>query len=82
MEAHGGALLFMGHYLLAHGSKRVQQPQTGDIGLIRAVAGENYGEQEETLIGAIRFGPVWACIHPGGVRATPAEFVAAWRLPA
>lgn len=82
LEAHGGHLKLMEMYAAQIGAKRVQQPQDGDVGLIRAMTGETYDEQAETMMGAVRFGPLWACIHPGGVRATPAEFISAWRLPA
>ncbi|MBY3228536.1 DUF6950 family protein [Rhizobium laguerreae] len=81
IASHGGELVFMDVHLVPMGAKRVQQPQTGDIGLIKAMTGETMADQMETLIGAICFGPLWACIHPVGVRAKPAEFVAAWRLP-
>lgn len=82
LAGYAGALPFMDHHLITIGAKRVQNPETGDIGLIKTMTGETYADQVETMIGAIRFGPLWACIHPAGVRATPAEFVAAWRLPA
>ncbi|WP_027685050.1 DUF6950 family protein [Rhizobium leguminosarum] len=81
IAAHGGELAFMDGKLLPHGCGRVEQPETGDIGLIRAMTGETVNDQVETLIGAIRFGPLWACIHPAGVRAKPAQFIAAWRMP-
>ncbi len=82
LEAYGGSLALMEHQLVPLKAKRVQDPGTGDIGLIKAMTGETFEDQAEALIGAIRFGPLWACIHPSGVRATKAEFVAAWRLPA
>jgi len=82
MKAHGGELEFMSRHLLRIGAKRVQHAETGDIGLIKATTGDTYDDQADALIGAIRFGPLWACIHPGGVRATPAESIAIWSLPA
>ncbi|MGR9386455.1 DUF6950 family protein [Rhizobium leguminosarum] len=82
LDRHGGNLALMERQLAPINAKRVQSPETGDIGLIRAMTGENMEDQAEALIGAIRFGPLWACIHPAGVRATKAEFIAAWRLPA
>lgn len=87
-EAHeilarfGGARSFMDHHLTQIGARSIQSPDTGDIGLIKAATGETYEDQADTMIGAIRFGPLWACIHPAGVRATKADFIAAWRLPA
>ncbi|MGO7779491.1 hypothetical protein ACC717_05085 [Rhizobium ruizarguesonis] len=82
MASYGGELSFMEGKLTPHGCKRIQYPETGDIGLIKAMTGDTAEDQIETQIGAIRFGPLWACIHPAGIRATTAEFVAAWRLPA
>ncbi|WSH67109.1 hypothetical protein U8Q05_12135 [Rhizobium ruizarguesonis] len=82
IASHGGELAFMDVHLVSIGAKRVQQAQTGDIGLITAMTGETVDDQVEARIGAIAFGPLWACIHPAGIRATPAQFIAAWRLPA
>ncbi|MBX4870573.1 hypothetical protein HJA85_27000 [Rhizobium bangladeshense] len=82
VESYGGELAFMDGHLLKIGAKRVQHPETGDIGLIRAMTGETAADRIEAKIGAIRFGPLWVCIHPAGIRATPAEHIAAWRLPA
>lgn len=81
MASYGGALEFMGAHLSKIGAKRVQQAETGDIGLIKATIGDSYDDQTQALIGAVRFGPLWACIHPGGVRAMVAESIAVWRLP-
>ncbi|MGO7044398.1 hypothetical protein ACCT07_03015 [Rhizobium johnstonii] len=78
----GGSLGLMERQLALVGAVRVHHPATGDIGLIRAMTGDRRDERIEAEIGAIRFGPLWACIHPAGVRATKAEFIAAWRLPA
>lgn len=77
----GGVLPLMEHCFGAIGAHRVQHPQTGDVGLVKALTAETQTQAYETEIGAVRFGPLWACIHPAGVRATPAEFIAAWRLP-
>nr|WP_245496097.1 hypothetical protein [Rhizobium leguminosarum] len=82
LRLFGGSLGLMEHQLALVGAVRVHQPTTGDIGLIRAMTGDTRDERIEAEIGAIRFGPLWACIHPAGVRATKAEFIAAWRLPA
>jgi hypothetical protein len=82
-EAHGilasfsGALPFMEHHLVKIGAKRIQHPQTGDVGLVTAPI----GHAAQAQIGAVRFGPLWACIHPAGVRRTQLPFIAAWRLP-
>lgn len=77
MGEAGGALAFMAARLSLLSAERVQQPQDGDIGLIRTMTECGV----ETQVGAIRFGPLWACINPAGVRATKSEFIAAWRLP-
>ncbi|WP_416066115.1 DUF6950 family protein [Rhizobium sp. ZK1] len=82
LDFHGGNLALMERQLSPIKAKRILEPDTGDIGLIKAMTGETFEDQAEALIGAIRFGPLWACIHPSGVRAIKAEFVAAWRLPA
>ncbi|MBY5465293.1 DUF6950 family protein [Rhizobium leguminosarum] len=81
IDVFGGPLALIEHQLAAVKAMRVQDPETGDIALIKGMTGETTTDRIETLIGAIRFGPLWACIHPAGIRATPAEFVAAWRLP-
>lgn len=81
MQSHGGAVPFMEKHLVAIGGKRIQAPHDGDIGLVRVMTGEDPADMKLAEVGAIRFGPLWACIHPGGVRVTSAEFIAAWRLP-
>lgn len=82
VDAHGGALRFMDRHLVGIGCKRVQQPETGDIGLVRMMTGDEDGGAIEAEVGAVRFGPMWASISPGGVVARRAEMVACWRLPA
>jgi hypothetical protein len=81
LASYGGAEAFMEHHLLAIGATRTAHPETGDIGLIVAVT-DVAGAIVRTEIGAIRFGPLWACIHRAGIHASPAQFIAAWRLPA
>lgn len=77
MDAAGGALAFMDARLSLLGAELVQKPQDGDIGLIKTMIEGGVASE----VGAIRFGPLWACIHPAGVRATKSDFIAAWRLP-
>jgi hypothetical protein len=77
VAAHGGIVALVGTYAARAGLKRTDEPQTGDIGIIRAPSGLD-GDVKE--IGAIRFGPLWAAIGPGGVRAKQAEFIAAWEV--
>lgn len=74
---HGGALKLMASKFEATGCKRVNDPGDGDIGLIRMPDGDGFAE-----VGAIRFGPLWVCIGPGGVYGRRMDMVAAWRLPA
>lgn len=81
LAAHGGPLSFMAGKLEPIGCRRVQQPQDGDIGLVRMLAGEAISDVSVTEVGAIRFGPLWASIAPAGVVAQRAEMIAAWRLP-
>lgn len=79
---YGGELAFIHEHLQRIGAYRVAEAQTGDIGLVLMMAGETPEEATMTKVGAIRFGPLWASIAPGGVRATKADMIAAWRLPA
>jgi hypothetical protein len=82
MAAYGGGMAFMAAHLGPLGATRVQQLHDGDIGLVSMLAGESPADVKMALVGAIRFGPMWASISPGGVVARRAEHVAAWRLPA
>lgn len=81
LNAAGGSLAFMDGKLAPHGCRRVDTPQDGDIGLVRMLAGEHPDDVAVAEVGAIRFGPLWASISPGGVIARRAEMVAAWRFP-
>lgn len=81
IAAHGGALRFMDGHLSAIGCKRVSEPETGDIGLVSMMTSDDDGAAVEAEVGAVRFGPVWASIAPGGVVARKAETIACWRLP-
>lgn len=74
----GGIVRFMGARLQTLGYKRVQQPQSGDIGVVRAPVGID----EIKEIGAVCFGPLWLILGPGGVVGKKVDFVAAWRLTA
>ncbi|MGQ3213015.1 MAG: DUF6950 family protein [Shinella sp.] len=81
LARHGGSLNFMNAKLVPHGCRRVDAPQDGDIGLVRMLAGETYGDVQMTEVGAVRFGPLWASISPRGVVVQRAEEIAVWRLP-
>lgn len=80
MAAYGGEVAFADHHLQKIGAKRVQQPQDGDVGVVWMLAGESAAAAKMTLVGAIRFGPLWASLQPARVRAAKAEFVAAWTI--
>lgn len=78
IAAAGGLVDLAARQLALVSAKRVQDPRPGDVGVIIAPT----GTAEQTLIGAIRFGPVWAFLTPGRVVAKQAECVAAWSIPA
>ncbi len=80
IAAHGGEVDFAGRQLSIIGARRVQQPLDGDVGIVRMLVGESSADMHFALVGAIRFGPLWASISPAGVRATKADFIAAWRF--
>lgn len=82
VASYGGELAFMSAHLDAVGAKRVEQLQDGDIGLVHMLSGDSLADVKMTLVGAVRFGPLWASIAPVGVVAKLADHVAAWRLPA
>jgi hypothetical protein len=82
LDRHGGPLAFMAGRLIRIGATRADEPEDGDIGLVRMLAEESMDDAEVTEVGAIRFGPLWAAITPSGVIGKRAEHIAAWRLPA
>lgn len=69
----------MAHHLETLGFTRTQSPCDGDIGAVFAPSA-NTGRQ--VLVGAIRFGPLWASLSPVRVVAKKTEYAAAWSLPA
>ncbi len=77
LEAAGGLVPFMAAHLEPIGFERTDDPQTGDIGAILAPIGLGNETKE---VGAIRFGPLWLVLSPGGVVGKKSDFVAAWRL--
>lgn len=72
----GGAVPLMAHTLEPLGFIRTTDPQTGDVGIIKAISEIDRRPSE---MAAIRFGPLWAVLSLAGVRATKVDFVAAWR---
>lgn len=77
LDAAGGLVPFMASHLEPIGFERTDDPQSGDVGAIRAPVGAD-GEIKE--IGAIRFGPLWLVLGPGGMVGKKTDFVAAWRF--
>lgn len=73
----GGIVAFADERLLPLGFTRTDEPQDGDLGVVEAPIGM---EEDTALVGAIRFGPLWAVLSPGGVVARKLDHVAAWRL--
>lgn len=72
----GGMVRFAAKALEPVGFVRIQNPEDGDVGVVRAPVGMADDLKE---ICAIRFGPLWATLAPAGVVAKKLEFVAAWR---
>jgi hypothetical protein len=72
---HGGMTGLVDAVLTPIGLCRTDEPQTGDIGVVIAQVGAA-GEMRE--VGAIRFGPLWACLSPTGVVGKRMQHVAAW----
>ncbi|WP_409233680.1 DUF6950 family protein [Rhizobium sp. WCS2018Hpa-16] len=73
----GGMVRFAAKALEPMGFIRIQNPEDGDVGVVKAPVGMDEDLKE---ICAIRFGPLWATLSPAGVVAKKLEFVAAWRL--
>jgi hypothetical protein len=75
LDGAGGLVPFMAGHLEPIGFERTDDPQDGDVGAIRMPIGD-----ETIEVGAIRFGPLWLVLSPGGVVGKKTDFVAAWRL--
>ncbi|RDL51794.1 hypothetical protein BLJAPNOD_02935 [Ensifer sp. M14] len=73
----GGVVAFAAKTLEPLGFKRVQNPQDGDVGVVKAIAGMDGTISE---ICAIKFGPLWMMLGPSGVVAKQMNHVAAWRF--
>lgn len=82
VQQHGGDIALARHYLEPLGFSQTSSPNDGDIGLCKMLAGTDQTEASVGLVGAIRFGTMWAAIAPHGVIVRRAEPVACWRLPA
>lgn len=79
IASHGGIVALVDSVAARAGFKRTSDPQNGDIGIIRAPLSIG-GEMTE--IGAIKFGPNWACLGQSGVVGKQAEHIAAWEVSA
>ncbi|MCS0459542.1 DUF6950 family protein [Rhizobium favelukesii] len=75
----GGIVAFAQGRLAPLGFVRTDEPRDGDLGVVAAPIGM---DEETALVSAIRFGPLWAVMSPGGVVARKLDHVAAWRLNA
>ena len=73
----GGMVRFAAKALEPRGFVRIQNPEDGDVGVVKAPVGMDEDLKE---ICAVRFGPLWATLSPAGVVVKKLEFVAAWRL--
>lgn len=78
VDKHGGMVALVDEMAARAGFERTDDPQDGDIGIIVAPAGMAGTIKE---IGAIKFGPLWVAIGPGGVRGKRAECISAWKVP-
>lgn len=75
----GGSVPLIAAQILPLGFKRVQNPQSGDIGVVVAPSGFT---DDFARVGAIRFGPTWACLGTAGMVAKPLQMIACWRFSA
>lgn len=82
VEAAGGMISFIGSRLHPLGFKRVQNPQDGDIGLVRVMTGFDMAGATEKGIPAIRFGPLWSVMSARGSMTKKLDYSAAWRFAA
>lgn len=82
IASRGGLPAFVGPILAEQGWKRVQRPSSGDLAVIRTLAGFEGEEPVVTEVSALRFGPLWSVfgpLGPVGISETKAEIAACWR---
>lgn len=82
VDAAGGHVQLVGPILTDHGWRRVQQPTTGDMAVIRTLVDLDGGVPIEQEIAALCFGPLWSVLGPagsGGIAQRKAQLVACWR---
>lgn len=71
----GGPVALIASVLEPVGAQRVEEPVSGDVGVIMA-----RGLHAETPIGAIRTGGMWTFRSRRGLMGVRADALAAWRL--
>lgn len=77
LDNAGGAVAFATKALEPLGFHRIQHPEDGDVGVVKAPIGAGQGISE---ICAIKFGPLWVVLGPSGVVAKKLNHIAAWRF--
>lgn len=81
LRAAGGCEALVGAKLAAQGFQRVQEPQDGDIGIIRALTGFDAAGAEVKDTPAIKFGPLWAVMSARGPMIKKLDWRGvAWRV--
>ncbi|ANM12039.1 DUF6950 family protein [Rhizobium sp. N324] len=84
IDAAGGLALLVGPILTDQGWRRVQQPTTGDMAVIRTLVDFEGEDPIERDVSALCFGPLWSVLGPagpGGIAHRKAQLVACWRWP-
>ncbi len=81
LDSHGGLLAIVRDSLAMIGLRETDDPQTGDVGIVRAPAETPDGVMPRE-IAAVRQGDMWVCrgIRPA-IMADRFPTVAAWRVP-
>jgi hypothetical protein len=81
LQAAGGVDRLVGSKLGALGFRRIQSPQDGDIGIVRALTGIDAAGSEFKHIPAIKFGPLWAVMSARGAMVKHLDWTGvAWRI--
>ncbi|MBZ9719093.1 hypothetical protein LB519_14690 [Mesorhizobium sp. AD1-1] len=81
LHAAGGVERLVGAKLGLLGFQRVQEPDDGDIGIVRALTAIDGEGSEFKHIPAIKFGPLWAVMSARGPMVKSLEWTGvAWRI--
>ncbi|MER8532125.1 hypothetical protein NKH61_05135 [Mesorhizobium sp. M1005] len=81
LQAAGGVESLVAAKLGALGFQRVQQPQDGDIGIVRTLTGFDADGLVVRDIPGIKFGPLWAVMSARGQMAKKLDWTGvAWRI--